>query len=154
MLLSERIQICTQCNHRRNGYCTHKEIDIFTAARTAESCIAWKADHLPNTFVTRSNDSSQVKTQISSVSVIITCHNYGCYLTAAVESILNQTCLPDEILVVDDSSTDNTQEVAQQFSGQDVRYLRVENQRAHLSRYDGLLATDQLAGIREKYGCK
>tara|TARA_R110000868_G_scaffold325463_1_gene586251 strand:+ start:6631 stop:10347 length:3717 start_codon:yes stop_codon:yes gene_type:complete len=105
MLLSERIQIRTQCNNKQNGTCTYKDIDLISTA------------------------------------VIITCHNYGCYLTKAIESILSQTHFPDEILIVDDSSTDATKRIAHQFSKQGVQCFRVENQRAHLSRYDGLLAT-------------
>ncbi len=142
MLTQERIQVCNQCNHRRNGNCIHKGIDLITAVRMADSCTSWKTGHLLNSSRFRSTNFPQVKTQISSVSVIITCHNYGCYLAAAIESVLNQTHVPNEILVVDDSSMDDTQEITQQFSEQGIRYLRVENQRAHLSRYDGLLATN------------
>ena len=141
MLISERIQVCTQCNLRKNDNCTHKGIDLIFAARKTETCTSWKPNTLLSNSIFRTNNSPQVNTQISSVSVIITCHNYDCYLAEAIESVLNQTHLPDEILVVDDSSSDNTQQVAQQFSKQGVQYIRVENQRAHLSRYDGLLAT-------------
>ncbi|QDV48446.1 glycosyltransferase family 2 protein [Gimesia fumaroli] len=87
------------------------------------------------------NDSSQTKVKNKSVAIIITSHNYACYLTTAVDNVLNQTHLPVEILIIDDSSADDTQRIADQYSGRGVRYLRVENQCAHLSRYDGLLAT-------------
>tara|TARA_R110000868_G_scaffold324794_1_gene585616 strand:+ start:6529 stop:10245 length:3717 start_codon:yes stop_codon:yes gene_type:complete len=76
-----------------------------------------------------------------SLSVIITSHNYACYLSAAIDSLLDQTHLPVDILIVDDSSADDTQRIADQYSDRGVRYLRVENNSAHLSRCDGLLAT-------------
>lgn len=43
------------------------------------------------------------------LSVIIDNYNYGEYVTEAVDSILAQTHLPDEIIVVDDGSTDGSQ---------------------------------------------
>lgn len=76
------------------------------------------------------------------VSVIITCHNYGCYLEEAIESALNQTHSPNEILIVDDFSIDNTKEISQRYIGEGVQYLPVKNNSAHFSRYDGLLATN------------
>ena len=56
-----------------------------------------------------------------SISVIITAYNYERYLAAAIESVLTQTRLPDEVIVVDDGSVDGTAAVAQQF-GRQVRY--------------------------------
>jgi glycosyltransferase involved in cell wall biosynthesis len=51
----------------------------------------------------------------STVSVIIPCYNYGHFLAEAIESVLLQTCPPDEILVIDDASTDNSVEVARRY---------------------------------------
>lgn len=42
------------------------------------------------------------------ISVIIPCFNYGAFLVEAVESVLRQTYPPDEILISDDASTDDT----------------------------------------------
>ncbi|QDU05681.1 putative glycosyl transferase [Gimesia chilikensis] len=78
----------------------------------------------------------------SSVGAIITSHNYGRYLLDALKSLISQTHPLDEILVVDDSSTDNTFRVTQRFLEHGVQYLRVENNHAHISRYDGLLKTN------------
>jgi len=47
------------------------------------------------------------------VSVIIPCYNYACYLSEAVESVINQTYQDFEIIIVNDGSTDNTIEVAE-----------------------------------------
>ena len=60
------------------------------------------------------------------ISVIIPAYNVGQYLAAAINSALQQTRAPDEIIVVDDGSTDKTPEVAKSFGGR-VKYLRQEN---------------------------
>ena len=73
------------------------------------------------------------------VAVVITSHNYGHYLQECLDSVLNQVRPADEIIVVDDASTDNTREVAAGYLG--VKYLRVENRSALLSRWDGVLQT-------------
>ena len=53
------------------------------------------------------------------IGVVITTHNYGHYLTACLESVLSQTLLPCQVVVVDDASEDNAADVAASFS--DVR---------------------------------
>lgn len=50
------------------------------------------------------------------VSVIIPAHNSAAYLAEAIESALAQTHSPLEIIVVDDGSTDNTNDVIQSFT--------------------------------------
>ena len=42
-----------------------------------------------------------------SVSVLITCFNYGAYVGKAIDSALQQTYPPGEIIVSDDASQDN-----------------------------------------------
>lgn len=49
------------------------------------------------------------------VSVIITCYNYGRYLPDAINSVLQQSIDYHELIVVDDGSTDETSEVLDQF---------------------------------------
>ena len=51
----------------------------------------------------------------STVSVIIPVYNAERYLRAAIESVLTQTVLPFEIIVVDDGSTDASGTVARRF---------------------------------------
>lgn len=46
-----------------------------------------------------------------SIGVVIPCHNYGRFLDEAVDSVLAQSRPPDEILIVNDGSTDQTESV-------------------------------------------
>jgi glycosyltransferase involved in cell wall biosynthesis len=57
---------------------------------------------------------------MSSVSVIIPCYNCGHFLPAAIESVLAKTYRDLELIVADDSSTDNGVEIAE-------RYIEVES---------------------------
>jgi glycosyltransferase involved in cell wall biosynthesis len=50
-----------------------------------------------------------------SISAIITNYNHGKYIGEALESIVSQSFLPLEILVIDDASTDNSIEIIKQF---------------------------------------
>lgn len=51
----------------------------------------------------------------SLVSVIITAYNYGHYLEQAINSVLQQTHAAKEIIVIDDGSTDHTQELLARY---------------------------------------
>jgi glycosyltransferase involved in cell wall biosynthesis len=60
------------------------------------------------------------------VSVIIPSYNYGNYIAAAIHSALAQSLPPDEIIVVDDGSTDETERVVARFDGV-VKLVRQNN---------------------------
>ena len=62
--------------------------------------------------ITMTNES---KFDDNSVSVIIPSYNYGAYLVEAIESVLRQTILPDEIVIMDDCSNDSTQEIGNYY---------------------------------------
>lgn len=62
----------------------------------------------------------------SGVTAIIPTYNRSTFLGEALASLLAQTLLPDEIVVVDDGSTDNTAEVVASISSQIV-YIRQPN---------------------------
>lgn len=59
------------------------------------------------------------------VSIIIPTYNHQQYLGDAIESALAQTRAPDEIIVIDNGSTDGTPKVAARYP---VRYIRQTNQ--------------------------
>ncbi len=50
-----------------------------------------------------------------SISVIIPNYNNEKFISQCIESILNQTLLPDEIIVVDDCSTDNSVNIIKKY---------------------------------------
>jgi len=69
------------------------------------------------------------------ISVVIPTYNRARLLERALGSVLSQSRLPDEILVVDDGSTDDTREVVGRFAP--VTYLRQENAGASAARNYG-----------------
>lgn len=71
------------------------------------------------------------------ISVVIPTYNRSAQVVAAVESVLQQTLLPFEILVVDDGSTDDTAEALSLFKDL-IRYLRIPNGGASSARNHGV----------------
>ena len=61
-----------------------------------------------------------------SVSVVVPTYNRAALLGECLDSLLNQDRRPEEILVVDDGSSDGTPDVVRSKDGP-VRYLRQEN---------------------------
>jgi len=63
------------------------------------------------------------------VSVVCAVHNGGRYLRSSLESVLSQTGVDFEFIIVDDGSTDGSSEVLDAFAGADsrIRLLRHEN---------------------------
>lgn len=74
-------------------------------------------------------------------AIVIPCHNYGRFLAEAIASVLAQSLPAAEIVVVDDSSTDNTAEIAAAFAPVGVRYLRIEAGNVNAARRAGFDAT-------------
>lgn len=76
-------------------------------------------------------------------SVVIPAYNAQNYINRSVQSVLEQSYDNLELIVVDDSSTDDTAEILQNIKKHDMR-LRViqhsENMERHLSRRDGVKA--------------
>jgi len=63
------------------------------------------------------------------VSVIIPTYNRAHLIGKAIKSILNQTFQDFEIIVIDDGSTDNTEETVKNFNNFKIRYIRHTNNR-------------------------
>lgn len=51
-----------------------------------------------------------------SLSVVVVSHNYGGYLDEALTSVIRQGRPPDEIVLIDDASSDNTPAVAERWA--------------------------------------
>ncbi|MCB2198005.1 glycosyltransferase [bacterium] len=68
------------------------------------------------------------------ISILIPSYNRADFLQAAVSSALAQNVPADEIIVVDDGSTDNTSEVMQPFIQQGVRFVPKEHSGAPATR--------------------
>ena len=69
----------------------------------------------------RNPASSPATARIPKVSIIIPCYNYGHFLPDSVGSALAQVGVEVEVIVVDDASTDDSANIAQQIAGKDSR---------------------------------
>lgn len=72
-----------------------------------------------------------------SVTIIMPAYNASRFLREAIDSALGQTLSPDEVIVVDDGSTDDTATIAENY-GPPVRVFRRPNARQAASRNFGV----------------
>ena len=72
------------------------------------------------------------------VSAIITAYNSEAFIADAIASVLHQSRPVDEILVVDDGSTDRTREIVDGYKTQGVSYHFQENSGAGAARNLGI----------------
>lgn len=78
--------------------------------------------------------------KLDKVSVIIPMYSYGQYLSEAIESILNQSIKPYEVICVSDGAIDNSVEIARNYP---VKIVEKEN---------GGLSSARNAGIKASSG--
>jgi glycosyltransferase involved in cell wall biosynthesis len=71
-------------------------------------------------------DSTQHDNQAYTVSAVIPAYNIGKLVARAIDSVLAQTRRADEIIVVDDGSTDDTADIIKSY-GSKVIYIYQEN---------------------------
>ena len=71
------------------------------------------------------------------VSVIVPTYNCDRYIVEAIESVLEQNYQNKEIIVVDDGSTDNTEQVIKPYLNT-VRYFYQKNQGSSVARNHGI----------------
>lgn len=65
------------------------------------------------------------------VSVVIPAYNHERFIGAAIESVLNQSCSDLELIVVNDGSTDRTEDVVKSYDDKRLHYYYQENQDAY-----------------------
>jgi glycosyltransferase involved in cell wall biosynthesis len=75
-------------------------------------------------------------------SVVITSYNYAEYLPFAIDSVLNQSDVDLELLIVDDGSTDGSLEIARACSDPRVRVLTHPHRGLGATRNAGMLAAN------------
>lgn len=78
------------------------------------------------------------------VSVVIPTYNHARYLGRALQSVLDQTYVNWEAIVIDNHSTDNTDELMASFTDTRITYLKIHN--------NGVIAASRNAGIRAAKG--
>lgn len=71
----------------------------------------------------------------TSISVVIPTYNRAKFLASTIESVLNQSVPVDEIIVIDDGSSDGTKELLNHY---DIRYSYQENSGVSSARNHGI----------------
>ena len=81
---------------------------------------------------------------ISLISVVIPTYNQGDFIRDAVQSVIDQTYSNWEIIVIDNHSDDNTDEVLRSFKDVRIRLLKIHNK--------GVIAASRNMGINASCG--
>src|SRR6516165_3866567 len=85
------------------------------------------------------------------VTAYIPCFNGARYLPATITAILGQTQPPDELLIIDDGSTDNSSEVASRYP---VRIIRHEKNKGLAAARNTALANAKFEFLNDvRCGC-
>lgn len=71
-------------------------------------------------------------------SIIIPTYNRAHLISKAIQSVLDQTYNHWELVIVDDGSTDNTEEVVHKFNDQRIRYFRKNHEERSVARNFGI----------------
>lgn len=62
--------------------------------------------------------------QNDSLTLIVPNYNYGKFITECLDSINNQTIAPNEIIVIDDCSTDESVEIISNYTTQNFKFIQ------------------------------
>lgn len=71
-------------------------------------------------------------------SIIIPTYNRAHLISKAIQSVLDQTYTHWELVIVDDGSTDNTEEVVRKFNDQRIRYFQKNHEERSVARNFGI----------------
>ncbi len=72
------------------------------------------------------------------ISVIVTAHNYGRYLSECLDSIIRQTIDSCEIIIVDDGSTDNTDEMLRKYEEHIDKIIKLNGSGVAVASNEGI----------------
>lgn len=75
--------------------------------------------------------------ELLTISVVIPAYNSAPYIARAIESVLTQTSPAEEIIVVDDGSSDNTADVVHSYESR-IIYIRQGNAGVSVARNTGI----------------
>jgi glycosyltransferase involved in cell wall biosynthesis len=78
------------------------------------------------------------------VSVVIPTYNHGDYLEKAISSVLSQNYNNYEIIVIDNHSSDNSNEIISNFKDNRIQYLKIHN--------NGVIAKSRNSGVKVAKG--
>ncbi len=85
-------------------------------------------------------DNSQTNEDFT-ICVVIPAYNIADYIARAIDSVLAQSRKPDQIIIVNDGSTDNTGEIIKGY-GDKVTYIHQQNAGLAAARNTGIKNTD------------
>lgn len=115
--------------------------ELSQAARAAAEHYDWPL--VIGQYAALYHELANAGSEPAGVCVVITNHNYAEWLGECIESVLAQTYPVDEIIVVDDGSTDQSQEIAARYAGRGVRLVAQANQGVAAARNHGVALTRQ-----------
>lgn len=114
-----------------------------TAAMRAARNYSWEAAAAKYAELYR-RVAEEKRNRKPGVSVVITCFNYGTFVGEAIGSCLAQRVQPDEIIVVDDGSTDDSRIVIKEYEqAGKIKAIYQENQGVAAARNNGIRAATQ-----------
>lgn len=75
---------------------------------------------------------------IKNISILMPAYNSGKYIVHSIKSILNQTYKEFEFIIINDGSTDNTEEIINTFKDSRIVYKKTENRGTSAAINSGL----------------
>ncbi|MBN1568191.1 MAG: glycosyltransferase [Acidobacteria bacterium] len=81
---------------------------------------------------------------LPAVSIIMPCYNQGHFLAQAIQSVQDQTFKNWELIIVNDGSSDDTEQVVHGFQDPRIRYIYQNNRGLSAARNAGIRATQAL----------